>query len=471
MPQPIQLNILLADDDDIVRVSIAAFLAVRGHRVVEANDGMQALQHLRKNTFDVVITDIKMPGADGFAILSKCRQNTLNTEVIMVTGFGDIQLAVRAMREGACDFFTKPVKLEELSTAFERIERIFTLRQERDQARLLLDQHHTEARQRHGLHALIGQSSAIQSIKTLVQQVAQTETTSVLVTGETGTGKEVVARAIHHESSRSGNPFLAVDCTAIPDNLFESAFYGHEKGAFTDARETHQGHFEQANEGTLFLDEIGDMPLDMQVRLLRTLEERHIRRVGGNREIPVDVRIISATNQNLEEAITTSRFRGDLYHRINTFIIHLPPLRERPGDIMHLARHYLDLYVRELRKPILNFSPEASARLQSHPFQGNVRELKNTIERAVILCQNEHIEPENLQFPSAASVPQVPLDTSDVNTILQALPDKALTLEQAEAQIIREALRRCNWNRGLTAKLLGLSRYALRRRMQVHGIE
>jgi len=373
MPQPIQLNILLADDD-IVRVSIIAFLTVRGHQVVEAKDGMQALQYLTKDTFDVVITDIKMPGADGFTILSECRKNAHNTEVIMITGFGDIQLAVRAMREGACDFFTKPVKMEDLSTAFERIESIFTLRQERDQARSQLDQLRIEARQRHGLHAIIGQSPAIQSIKTLVQQVSQTETTSVLVTGETGTGKEVAAQAIHHESSRSGNPFVAVDCTAIPDNLFESAFYGHEKGAFTDARETHQGYFEQANGGTLFLDEIGDMPADMQVRLLRTLEERHIRRVGGTQEIPVDVRIISATNQDLAEAITTSRFRDDLYHRINTFIIHLPPLRERPSDIMLLAKHYLDLYMREQRKSIFDFSPEAETRLQSHPFQGNVRE-------------------------------------------------------------------------------------------------
>ena len=213
------------------------------------------------------------------------------------------------------------------------------------------------------------------------------------------------------------------------------------------------------------------MPLDMQVRLLRTLEERHIRRVGGSHEIPVDVRVISATNQDLETAISASRFREDLYHRINTFVINLPPLRDRSDDIQLLAKHYFDLYVREVRKPIADFSPEAWARLQEHPFLGNVRELKNTVERAVILCQGDQIKPENLQFSPLTTPSSAPLDKSDVNTVLQALPDIALELDQAEAQIIREALRRCNWNKGQTADLLGLSRYALRRRMKAHNIE
>ena len=471
MPQPIQLRVLLADDDDIVRLSVSSFLKIRGHQFVEAQNGIQALEYLAKESFDVAITDIKMPGADGFEILNHIRNNIPSTEIIMITGFGDIQLAVRAMREGASDFFTKPVDMVDLGTAFERIERIFTLRHERDHAQAQLNQLRTEARERHGLNALIGQSPPVQQVKNLIEKIAQTEITSVLVQGETGTGKDVAARAIHHESNRTSCPFVAVDCTAIPDNLFESEFYGHEKGAFSDARETHKGYFEQAHTGTLFLDEIGDMPQDMQVRLLRTLEERQIRRVSGSHEIPVDVRVISATNQDLEAAISTGRFREDLYHRINTLVINLAPLRERAGDIQLLAKHYLDLYVREVRKPIRDFSPEAWARLQEHPFLGNVRELKNTVERAVILCQSDQIKPENLQF-SALTIPTTtPLNKSEVDTVLQALPDTALELNGAEAQIIREALRRCNWNKGKTANLLGLSRYSLRRRMKIHEIE
>lgn len=470
-----QMRILLADDDTDVRSSIFQFLKARNHNVTQAHNGQDALSKSEKSQFDIVITDIKMPGANGFEILTHLKKNAPKTEVIMMTGFGDLDMAVKAMREGAFDFFTKPVKMQELSASIERTERFHTLRQERDQAQDQLKRISARAHQKYGINALIGQSQAIQNVKGAIQQICQTDHTSVLLTGETGTGKEVIAKAIHYESNRANGPFIAVDCTAIPDNLFESMFYGHEKGAFTDARDTQQGYFEQAHGGTLFLDEIGDMSPDMQVRLLRTLEERKIRRIGGKSEIAVDVRIVSATNQNLAEAISEGLFRQELYHRINTFVIHSPALRERPDDIPILAQHFLNDYAREMRKTITGFSDVAQETLTSYPFPGNVRELKNTIERAVILCQTNTLMPDNLQFTTLA-MPTTPIATSESPTtnalpqMLQQLSDDTLNLNDVEATIIREALRRTN-NKGDAADLLGLSRFALRRRLSIHSIE
>lgn len=472
------MHILLVDDDADVRTSIYNFLTVRQHDVTQAENGKDALSKIEQNRFDIVITDIKMPGADGYQILRDIKQKIPETEVIMMTGFGDIDMAVNAMKDGAFDFFTKPVKMQELSAAIERTERFHTLRKERDHAQAQLQRISAQAHQQYGLSALIGQSTIFQTVKEAIEQICQTENTSVLLTGETGTGKEGIARAIHYESNRASGPFVAVDCTAIPENLFESVFYGHEKGAFTDARETRQGYFEQAHNGTLFLDEIGDMPSDMQVRLLRTLEERQIRRVGSNKEIDVNVRIISATNQNLSDAISQGRFRQELYHRINTFVIHAPPLRDRLGDIQILAQHFLTHYAREMRKTILGFSEAAQHQLNTYTFPGNVRELKNTIERAVILCKTDHITPNDLQFTNIT--PMQPLqdapqeNPSSQQTLAQALQnlsDEHINLATVEVTIIREALRRCQDNRGDAADLLGLSRFALRRRMTLYNIE
>ena len=477
MPRPPQMRILLADDDDDVRIPIFNFLIARNHNVTQTHNGLDTLTQLKQERFDIVITDLKMPGADGFDVLNHVKQHTPQTEVIMMTGFGDIDMAVKAMREGAFDFFSKPVKMQELLASIERTERFHALRQERDQAQAQLQRISEQAHQKYGINALIGQSSTIQNVKDLIQQICQTNNTSVLLTGETGTGKEVIARAIHYESNRAKSPFVAVDCTAIPENLFESVFYGHEKGAFTDARTTQHGYFEQAQGGTLFLDEIGDMPTDMQVRLLRTLEERKIRRIGGKIEIEVDVRIISATNQNLSNSIAQGHFRQELYHRINTFIIHSPPLRERSNDIITLAHHFLSHYAREMRKPITTLSHSAQQTLLNYDFPGNVRELKNTIERAVILCNTDTITPNNLQFttlsvPTIQNRPSQPNRPSDtLSQILQTLPNENLNVTEIEADIIKEALRRSNNNKGDAANLLGLSRFALRRRMTLYNIE
>jgi len=459
----VEMAVLVIDDDPAVLRSIAHFLADRGHRVSQAQSGPAGLEILERDPIDMVITDVKMPGMDGFEVLREVRRISPGTEVIMVTAFGDIENAVRAMREGAFDFFPKPIKMQDLHAALQRTVRFQALRREKDRYRERLDRLGTEARQRYGLSAITGKSPTIQKVRDLIEQVCQTDATSVLVCGETGTGKELVARAIHYESVRTGGPFVAVDCSAIPDSLVESEFYGHVKGAFTDARQHRQGHFVQADGGTLFLDEIGDMDMAAQAKLLRTLEERRIRPVGGSKEIPVDVRVVSATNRDLPEAVSRGAFREDLYYRLNAFTIQIPALRERPEDILPLAEHFLQRYVREMRKPVGEFTPEAASLLEAHPFPGNVRELRNLVERAVILSQTDRVTPDNLEF-----------DRSLHHTYLQHLISKVqtpdLNLAAIEKAVIRQALLRCGGNQVHAAELLGISRDALRRRMALYGL-
>ncbi|MDA0748823.1 MAG: sigma-54 dependent transcriptional regulator, partial [bacterium] len=433
-----------------------------GYVVDTAESGSAGIEALKQKPVDIVITDFRMPGMDGFEVLRQVKQISPDTEVILITAFGDIDGAVQVMREGAFDFFSKPVKLRELTASLRRTVRFQEVRKEKEQYRERLERIDGAARRRYGLDAIVGKGSAMQNVRSLIAQVWPAETTTVLVCGETGTGKELVARAIHYGSGRAGDPFVAVDCSAVPQDLFESLFYGHVKGAFTDAREARAGYFEEADGGTLFLDEIGDLPLAMQVRLLRTLEERRIRRVGGMEERPVDVRIISATNRDLTAAIASGGFRKDLYYRLNTFTISLPPLREHPEDIPMLANHFLDRFTHELHKPFSGFTPEAEDVLSRHSFPGNVRELRNILERAVILCGTDKITPEDLQIDLFS--PVVP------GTIPDIAERNELNLSEIEKDAIREALTRARGNRVRAAGLLGISRDALRRRMERYNI-
>ncbi|OGG46901.1 MAG: hypothetical protein A3F84_01120 [Candidatus Handelsmanbacteria bacterium RIFCSPLOWO2_12_FULL_64_10] len=452
----VRMNILLIDDDPDILVSIGDYLRDTGHRVFAVAGGAEGLETLRREVVDIVVTDLMMPGMDGFEVLREARRAWPGVEVIMVTAYGDVEGAVRAMREGAFDFFTKPVRLRELNASLERTVRFHALRREKDRYRERLDRLDAEERRRYGLSAIIGEGTAIRAVKGLIEQVCQTDATTVLVCGETGTGKEMVARAVHHGSGRAGGAFVAVDCSTVPEPLFESEFYGHVKGAFTGAQEAHRGYFEQASGGTLFLDEVGDMRPEMQARLLRTLEERRVRRVGGAEETPVDVRVVAATNKDLPGAISEGRFREDLYYRLNAFTIRVPPLRERPEDILPLARHFLDRYRREMRRGVAGFTPEAEALLRPHPFPGNVRELRNTVERAVILCRGDRVTPDDLLFESPRPAPPEGTDS--------------LNIEEAERRLIREALRRSGGNQVQAARLLGISRDALRRRMESYQI-
>ncbi len=382
----------------------------------------------------------------------------------MITGFQEIENAFRAMREGAFDFFTKPLKVQDLSASLQRTLRFQTLRREKDRVQQQLDQ--LQKHRAGDIQTLLGTSSAIQDIKDQIVQVSQTAQTSVLITGETGTGKELVARAIHAQSARYAGPFIPVNCSALPESLIESELFGHEKGAFTDAKETRQGHFEQANGGTLFLDEIGDMPLDMQTRLLRALEERRIRRLGGTNDIALDVRIVSATNRNLSQAVTEGAFREDLLYRLNTVTLTLPPLRERPDDIQLLAKHFVTQYAHETGKSISSLTPEAITHLQTHPFPGNVRELRNVIERAIIFCATSQLTPRDLQFHNASPQHVEPSNTESLD--FTALSN--LTLASVEKQLVSEALRRANGNLSQAARLLGVSREMVRTRIKTHGL-
>ena len=475
----VSMTVLLIDDDDDVRRTLGNHLKALGHRLHTAERGAEGLEVLRREVINIVITDIKMPGMDGFEVLREVKRSSPGVEVILLTAYGDIEAAVRAMREGAFDFFTKPFNIQSLTASMQRTARFHALRREKDRYRERLDRLGAQGRQRYGLSAIIGEGAAIQAVKTLIEQVCQTDATTVLICGETGTGKELVARAIHYESARAAGPFVAVNCTAIPESLIESEFYGHVKGAFTDARQDRAGYFEQADGGTLFLDEIGDMNLGMQTRLLRTLEERRVRRVGGSTEVPVDVRVVSATNRDLRQAISEGKFREDLYYRLNTFTLRVPPLRERPEDILPLAQHFLDRYSREMRKPIEGFTPEAGTLLEAHPFPGNVRELRNTIERAVILCRAGQVTPDDLMFeptPAPDGEDQVPQTELSNPAPEESIPDAIrlrhveslnlnALLNAVEKEAIREALRRCNGNQSQAARLLGISRYTLLRRM------
>ncbi len=467
MGEQVSMTILVIDDDAHIRAAIGKFLIARGHTVIEAANGEKGVEVVESQAVDIVITDVKMPGMDGFEVLRRVRSVAPETEVIVITGVKESENAFRALREGAFDFFNKPFKVEDLNAAIQRTVRYQVLRKEKNRVQARLDRFEARERERGGLNALIGESQAVVKMKAEIQQVAATDHTTVLIVGETGTGKELVARAVHCESVRAGGPFIPVNCSAIPGNLFESAFFGHKKGAFTDAKADQKGHFDLAHGGTLFLDEIGDMPLEMQVRLLRTLEDRRIRPVGSSREMEVDVRVVAATNRVLAAAVREGAFREDLYYRLNVFAIQVPPLRERAGDVLFLARHFLADYARDLRKPLMGFSKEAEDLLQRQVFPGNVRMLKNAVERAAILCGDGEIEADDLGFDLFKSAPIV---DSGVEQVVQSLLEDQMNLPAFERALLQEALRRTEGNQVHAAALLGISRMVLRNRMKRDGL-
>ncbi len=465
------LSILVVDDDEGVRRTVSNYLRARKHNVLLASRGEEALQALDGQVVDLVITDLKMPGMSGLEVLAEVKQRSHATEVIVITAYGDIESAVTAIKDGASDFLRKPVKVEELDAAISRTARVQQLQRQNERFRERLSQVDSEARARYGLHAIVGESDAIREVKRQITRIAETDDTTVLITGETGTGKELVAHAVHVESRRSEGPFVAVDCSAIPGNLIEAEFYGHEKGAYTDAKGARKGHFERADGGTLFLDEIGDMPLEMQVKLLRTLESRRIRRLGGDSELPVDVRVVSATHHDLSSLVTEGRFREDLVYRLNTFSIHIPPLRDRPDDILPVADYFLPLYSHRLRKNLTSFDSEAASLLRSHPFPGNIRELRNLVERAVILCETEKICVSDLRFGSGTTDVDIHAEDPPGNSAIQSSDSSDMNLNSLERDTIQKALRLTDGNREQASQILGISRHALRRRMKAHSLE
>ena len=448
-----RIKILVIDDDESLRRVLEYNLAQEGYAVLTAGSGEQGLELLKKEGADVVVTDVRMPGMDGLQVMEAIRKHDPNIQVIILTAFGSIEMAVEAMKAGAFHYISKPFNRDELKLTIQRALKLRDAERENVALRQALQA-------RGSLDRIIAESGRMREIVDMVKRVSPTETT-VLILGESGTGKELVARAIHNLSPRTRGAFVPVNCAAIPEHLLESELFGHVKGAFTGAIRDRVGKFEAADGGTIFLDEIGEMRQDLQVKILRVLEERIVERVGDNRQIPVDVRVLAATNKDLTRAIQAGEFREDLYYRLNVVPLSIPPLRERREDIRPLIQHFL----RSLgAPPRLTISPEAFRALEAYPWPGNVRELENALERALIFQKGDAIGlpdlPETIRSPRAREVATLPVE----------LPAAGLSLEGVEKELILRALEKHEWNQSRAARYLGITRHTLLYRMEKHGI-
>jgi two-component system response regulator HydG len=450
-------RILIVDDEPGMRRSLAIMLRRQGYAVVEAADGVEASERLGQDVFDLVIADVRMEPVSGLDLLKHVKQASPATEVVLMTAFGTIESAVEAMRQGAHDFITKPFQPDEILLRVRNALEKHALRREVDRLR-------AEMQSARSAEGVVGASESIRDILRALPKIAQTDST-VLVTGESGTGKELLARAIHAGSRRAQGPFVSVSCAALPEPLLENELFGHVRGAFTGAVAARKGLLEEAQGGTFFLDEVGEAPPAIQVKLLRVLEERSLRRLGDNRPVPIDVRIVAATNRDLEEAVREKAFREDLLYRLNVIRIHVPPLRERTEDIPLLARHFLDLHARRLGRRLEGLSPAALATLTAYPFPGNVRELSNVLEQAVALAAGPLIDagdlPERVRQPERIAVPRSP--------VVPTAPLREAVGTAEQEQILR-ALRETSWNVSRAALMLGVSRNTLRYRMEKYGL-
>ncbi|MFW6363560.1 MAG: sigma-54-dependent transcriptional regulator [Spirochaeta sp.] len=473
------LNVLILDDEGIIRTEVNEFLTNVGYSVFEAERPSLAIAALQQHEIDIVILDIRLPEKDGVEVLQEIKSKFPTTEVIMITGHGDSETVLRCMKLGAFDFFHKPIRLMEIRAAIERTQRFISLQTKLKYLERRFDAVDTELQR--SIADIVGSSEAIRRVIDVTLKAAAAQDTSVLITGESGCGKELVARVLHYASSRSSAPYIPVNCSAIPDTLIESEFFGHRKGAFTGAIEDKPGYFEAAEGGTLFLDEIGDMPLQAQTKLLRVLEERRVKRIGGTREIEVDLRVIAATNQDLPVLIEEKLFRGDLYYRINTIEIRIPPLRERLEDLEELVQHFIHEFNPRFRKRVTGITTEALEQLRRYDFPGNIRELKGMIERAMILSRGSILEREDIALPalqqdsredspeSSKPAGQIPAFSAEESFSSQLAAVKDLDIdmvEDFERALLEEALRRCKHNKSKTAQLLNISIHALGRRMR-----
>lgn len=455
------LRILVLDDEVRMQDEIEEFLIGQQFIVYKAGTPSEAFTTLDKTEIDILILDIKLPEMGGLEVLQKVKVSHPDMEVIMISGHGDMNTVIEAMRYGAFDYFQKPFRLPEIKHAIERTRRFILLNEKLRSTEQKFNLLSKEIQQVFG-HELVGRSASMQKVVDLMSKVAVADHTSVLITGESGTGKELVARGIHFLSKRNKQFFYSVNCSAIPGSLFESEFFGHKKGAFTDAREDKAGWFEIADKGTLFLDEIGDMPMSQQAKMLRILEDKKVSKVGSRVETAVDVRVITASNRDLFELSKDGKFRQDLYHRLSTFIIMIPPLRERRNDIQPLLEYYVNFFAEQMGKEIKTIEPELIIKLMEYDFPGNVRELKNMIERAIILCEKKSIGWEDFQF----SIPSGKMEIS------HSIPlDEKLDLAEIEKAVILKALEKAGQNKSKAAELLNITWQALDRRMEKYGMK
>jgi DNA-binding NtrC family response regulator len=450
-------KLLVVDDEHLIRWSLEQNLKKQGYDVVTAGSGEDALQLMREEQPDLVLLDIQLPGISGIDVLEKIKEYDEDIIVIMVTANSGLENAVKAMRHGAYDYINKPFNLDELSILVRKALETSDLKQEVVRLR-------TETK-KSGPPNIIGESRQIKSLMEVLEKVARSEASTVLVQGESGTGKELVAKWIHYSSNRVEKPFIAINCAAVPASLLESELFGHEKGAFTDAKTTKKGLFELADGGTVFLDEIGDMEMGMQAKLLRFLEDRSFRRIGGSRVFTVDVRIISATNKDLVHSIEDKTFRNDLYYRLQVIPIMLPSLRERKEDIIPLANHFINYYNKDFNKKVQGIAGMAERMMIEYSWPGNVRELKNVIERAIILGNNETLLLEHLPLEIVAKAsPQSCVPVSSFR-----LPPEGIDIEKVEKELFRQALDITEWNQSKAAKKLSLGIDAFRYRMKKYG--
>jgi DNA-binding NtrC family response regulator len=453
-----QGKILVVDDEHFITWSLKQYLEKEGYEVYSAGSGEEALEICNAEVPDIVLLDVHLPGMSGLESLDMIKKANRDACVVIITAHGDIETAVSAMKLGAYDFVEKPFELDRISVLIRKARETLTLRREVNYLR-------QEQLDRYSFGNIIGQSREMREVVSLVRKVAESNANTILLQGESGTGKNLIARVIHYNSPRASEHFVEVTCTAIPETLIESELFGYEKGAFTGATSSKKGLFELANGGTIYLDEIGDAKPSTQAKLLRVIEDMKFKRVGGLKDVSVDVRVIAATNKNLENAVKDGSFRADLYYRLRVIPIHIPSLRERKEDIVPLALYYVSQYNKKFKKALKDISPEARDILSDYPWHGNARELKNVIERICILEDTdiiypEHIPSEIVDDVGAAKSPDSPL----------SLPSGGVSLKTVEKDLIAQALQAVNGNQTRAAKLLGISRDSLRYRMQKIGL-
>jgi DNA-binding NtrC family response regulator len=448
-----QATVLVVDDESLVRWSLSERLGQDGHRMLEAATGREALERAAEGV-DLVLLDYRLPDSDGLSILAQLKERDRDLPVILLTAHQSVELAVQAMKGGAYHYANKPFNLDEVSILVDKALETTRLRRE---VRALRASESAP----YAVDRIVGNSPTSSQLKSLIAKVAASRASTVLLTGESGTGKDLAAKVIHYNSDRAARPFMNITCSALPETLLESELFGHERGAFTDARQLKIGLLEAADGGTVFLDEIGETVPSFQAKLLRFLEERAFKRVGGSGDIHVDVRVIAATNRDLEEAVKEAKFREDLFYRLNVMRIELPPLRERPGDIPVLTRYFVDAFNTEFRKNVKGLTPAAEQLMARYTWPGNIREVKNAVERAMLLVESDRLDESD--FPLLSGKRQVVAGFE--------LPADGVDLETLERDLVRQALRRTGGNQTKAAALLGLNRDQIRYRIEKFGLE